>query len=456
MAYGDTICFYLGRTPSIVLNSVKTATDLLEKRGSIYSSRPRNIIGSEIYSGGMRGVGMQYGQRWRNWRSLMHAGMSIEASNTYKTLQDIESRILLREILGCKDSTEYYNSIRRYVASIVFCVSYGSRISTLEDEVIRKTQNVEQYFIRQHPTSGQFLVESWPILLYLPHSLQWFRWEPERRKTEDTKFYLELMKNVKENIYNGTAHPCTATRALDKQTDFGLNDVETAYALTSPSQAGVGTTLAAFRVFLLAMLNFPETMKKAQAEIDAIIDSNRIPGFEDQITLPYTWALLKETFRWRTIAPFGVPHSVTENDAYKGMFIPKGSTVYANIYAMTQDEEMFPEPDVFRPERFINTDDPRLVNYTISFGFGRRICPGMHIAHQSLFILITRILWAFDVLPVKDNKGHPVVPPTDQFTTGLVSEPKPFRYELVVRRSERVPLILQEAERAEDEALGWM
>ena len=51
---------------------------------------------------------------------------------------------------------------------------------------------------------------------------------------------------------------------------------------------------------------------------------------------------------------------------------------------------MFPDPEVYRPERFLNTDDPRLVNFTLQFGFGRRICPGMHIASASLFLIFTR------------------------------------------------------------------
>ena len=58
--------------------------------------------------------------------------------------------------------------------------------------------------------------------------------------------------------------------------------------------------------------------------------------------------------------------------------------------AITQDPEMFPEPDVFRPERFLDATNPKLVNFTIPFGFGRRICPGMHVASQSIYIAISR------------------------------------------------------------------
>ena len=57
---------------------------------------------------------------------------------------------------------------------------------------------------------------------------------------------------------------------------------------------------------------------------------------------------------------------------------------------MMRDQDMFPEPETFRPERFLETEDPRLIDFTLAFGFGRRHCPGMHVALQSMFIVLSR------------------------------------------------------------------
>lgn len=60
---------------------------------------------------------------------------------------------------------------------------------------------------------------------------------------------------------------------------------------------------------------------------------------------------------------------------------------------------MFLDPEIFRPERFIDTMNPRLKQLGLPFEFGRRACSGMHLALNSLFINISRILWAFEIRP---------------------------------------------------------
>lgn len=68
----------------------------------------------------------------------------------------------------------------------------------------------------------------------------------------------------------------------------------------------------------------PEVQKKAQAEIDRVVGPHRLPNFDDRPSLPYAEALYREVMRWRPVVPLSVPHAATEDDAYKGYFIPKG------------------------------------------------------------------------------------------------------------------------------------
>ncbi|EFQ31563.1 hypothetical protein CGRA01v4_01485 [Colletotrichum graminicola] len=100
----------------------------------------------------------------------------------------------------------------------------------------------------------------------------------------------------------------------------------------------------------------PEVQKKAQILIDKVIGDNRPPTFEDRPRLPYIDYIVQETLRWCPVSPLGVPHRSLEDDIYNGMFIPKGSIVYANARAMTQDERAYFDPGRFNPDRYAPAD----------------------------------------------------------------------------------------------------
>ena len=68
----------------------------------------------------------------------------------------------------------------------------------------------------------------------------------------------------------------------------------------------------------------PEIQRKAHAEIDQVVGKSRLPDFDDRPALPYIEAIYRELLRIEPPAPMGLPHRVTEDDFYKGYFIPKG------------------------------------------------------------------------------------------------------------------------------------
>ena len=80
------------------------------------------------------------------------------------------------------------------------------------------------------------------------------------------------------------------------------------------------------------MAAYPEVQRKAQAELDTVVGQGRFPEFEDRDSLPYVCAVIKECLRWQMVTPLNAPHKATEDDEYRGFFIPKGSLVIANLW----------------------------------------------------------------------------------------------------------------------------
>ncbi|KAG8709248.1 hypothetical protein FRC09_000776 [Ceratobasidium sp. 395] len=91
--------------------------------------------------------------------------------------------------------------------------------------------------------------------------------------------------------------------------------------------AGTDTTATTLLIFILAMVLFPDTQRKAQSEIDAVLGAGRLPTMKDRPQLDYVNRLIEEVLRWRPAAPIGVPHSCIQDDVYQGYCIPKGSVV---------------------------------------------------------------------------------------------------------------------------------
>jgi len=108
----------------------------------------------------------------------------------------------------------------------------------------------------------------------------------------------------------------------------------------------------------------------------------------------------------------GVPHATDKDDYYRGRYIPKGASVIPNLTALHQDTELYPHAETFEPERFKdhNLSSAASAIYPdyhqrdhFNYGFGRRLCPGINVAEQSLFIVVSRVLWTFDILA---KPGH--------------------------------------------------
>ena len=179
------------------------------------------------------------------------------------------------------------------------------------------------------------------------------------------------------------------------------------------SGAGFETTSATLMWWILAMAAFPRVQYQAQAELDAVVGRARLPTYADAPRLPYVRAIVREVLRWRPVVRLGTPHKTIEDDWYEGMFIPKGSVCRPNIWQCNRDPTVFGEDaDDFKPERHLGDNGellpgPKETNQEgyVSFGFGRRICVGKHLANDSLFILTARILWATNLRCVQDEGG---------------------------------------------------
>ncbi|CAL1699895.1 unnamed protein product [Somion occarium] len=348
--YGPIYSLNLGGQILIVLNNHKVASDLLDKRSAIYADRPRMIMTGELLCGGFFFAFNSCNDLWRRLRKAAFEGLNFRSSEVFQPVQEREA-IRLAEAL-VKNPSAWMDHINRVTASGVLSVCYSlPPVASAEDPVITLINNF-MHRIEAGSRPGEYLVELFPWMLRLPKWMAKWHRDADEAHARDTEMFMKFHLDAKRRAALGQCGPCMSGILMERNE---VSDKEAAWLAGTLFGAGSTTTAAAQHVFILAMVLYPAAMRKAQAEIDAVVGRSRLPNFSDRNKLPYVQAIIREVFRWRNIGPLGLPHYSTEDDWYEGYYIPKGSMIFFNQWAMNTDTEVYGDDfNTFRPERFLD------------------------------------------------------------------------------------------------------
>ncbi|KAF9531077.1 cytochrome P450 [Crepidotus variabilis] len=436
--WGDIVSVSVFGQTMIILNTAKVAAEMLDKKSSIYSDRPILQMGGELVGWKNTLVLLAYGERFRNYRKLFHQTIGTPlAMEKFHSIEERETRNLLRRILQRPEALAEH--VRRTAGAIILRISHGYEIAERDDPFVNiANEATEQFSLSTTP--GGFLVNLVPPLRHVPE------WVPGAGFKKTAALWATTLARmadgphefVKKQMAAGIAEPSFTSSLLEEPDLTPDREHDIKWSAASLYSGGADTTVSAIYAFFLAMVLHPGVQKKAQAELDSVVGNGRLPSFSDRDSLPYLSAVASEVLRWHAVTPTGVPHRVTEDNISEGFLIPKGAIVISNVWKMLHDPQVYSNPFVFRPERFLGPQpepDPR----EIAFGFGRRICPGRVLADVSVFISCAMSLAVFDISKMRRN-GVLVEPKADQ-TTGTISHQKPFECVISPRSPKAVELI---------------
>ncbi|KAL1937278.1 hypothetical protein VTO73DRAFT_13887 [Trametes versicolor] len=431
----DVLYFTALGTPLLVINSFEVAHELLDKKGALYSSRPRLVMIKELMRYDWNLLLMSYGKTFVAQRRIVQQEFQpTVVTRLHRPVIVREVTALLCRLLAAPNisGTTMVDHFRHLTGAIIMMTTYGHQATSAKDRFIEIAE-----IVREHATArpGLALVDIVPVLRYLP---TWFPGASFHRQAAieralSVRMRSEPYQDVKERMAVGDVVSCLATRLLAQEDlpweGTGLTRDEFVQDCCGVVySAGADTAIVAMRNFVLAMILFPEVQKSAQEELDRIIGRDRLPTFADRPQLPYISNVVKESLRWKAVSNLGVPHATLDNDEYRGGHIPKDTTVLANLYAMLHDESVYAEPDSFNPDRYLSTPgkptgepDPARA----AFGFGRRVCPGRYFADDTLFLTVASLLHLFRISNAEGATGRDAVRDV-HWSSGLVSHPSPF------------------------------
>ena len=176
------------------------------------------------------------------------------------------------------------------------------------------------------------LMDFYPILRWLPDWANSITKKAKEMFQEAMDHYmmywLKVKQNEKEEI-GIKSFSQDLTRAQEKE---NIDDKFAAFMSGMLMEAGSDTTATTLLAFLQAMALYPDSLRKAQGEVDRVIGPSRLPILDDWDNLPFIRALIKELLRWLPASTLGMPHATTEDNQYMGYLIPKGAYVFGNIW----------------------------------------------------------------------------------------------------------------------------
>ncbi|KAJ6483827.1 cytochrome P450 [Mycena vitilis] len=431
--YGDIVHASAFGDHLVILNSLKAATDLLEKRARIYSDRP-SITMLPLMGWDFNFGLMPYGEKWRQYRRLFHQHFRQDAAVAIRPIQLKKIHDSLCSLLNTPE--DFSAHMKSLAAAIIMSAIYGYDVKSTHDRFV-DLADVANKRLGEAIFPGGFAVNTFPFLRHLP---SWFPGGSFQQYAQDTVRLVDELKDapfnfVRQNMRDGVGNLSMLARLLD-QYDGSKEQEKVMKEVTAVAySAAADTTAATLDAFFMAMAMNPGVVQRAQKELDIVTGLSRLPGFEDRSDLPYFQAIYREVLRLWPAAPLGIPHASMQDDIYEGFLIPKGTTVLSNIWAMGRDESVYPNPEEFIPERFLNADGQFAEiddDHVVAFGFGRRICPGRYTADASVWVAIVSILASFDISKAKDAAGKEIEI-TPAFSDKLVSHAHPSKCSITPR-----------------------
>ncbi|EAQ87444.1 hypothetical protein CHGG_04063 [Chaetomium globosum CBS 148.51] len=396
----------LGATNIVVLNSARMVRDLFERRGAIYSDRPRPNGEDEKWKYQTHQVPAAlfhdngpWLTRWRReFNGALGSAAAVARLNPMNDAETARALVALLEAGPTTSGPDLEEIILAWVTSVPCISVVGQRPDAMAHHGfdVKAFRSRTAGYMVLHKAS---LMDRIPILRHLPGKFGMAAWRAESRVV--AKGFPEVQQRIREEVL----------------------------------QVSGGAPLKAADVPRLA----------------------------------YTEAFWHE----------GIPHAPAQDDEYDGFQIPKHTAVYANVWHIHHSPEDYASPEKFEPERFLRhpfgmrpgaAHDPTTMDAsssstaaanaraTFAFGFGRRVCPGMLLAKQSLILGLAKVLWAFEVLPAEGG-GELDMDVETGFVQGLITfHPKKLDVSLRLREGRSRQDILDhyaEAYQVEAEVMGW-
>lgn len=408
--YGPVFQVKVGTVDTVVLNTIEAVRDTLIKRQDDYAGRPY------MYTVGkfpLFTMGITFGQfspKWALQRKLAHSSIRKYASGQHLEKLVHFSMDKVTEVLKKqKEPFDPLDTLSLLAYNIICSMCFGKRFE-LDDPFFKEMVrlNMESTLLFGNGLLPDFMPFLGPVYDLLPSKaltllgnlIDTFlgfiqKTHEEHLETFDPEHITDLTYHVIQSMKEAEQ---------DEEQRSTLAQLEKGNFMAILSDmffAGTDTSRFSLQWVVCFAAGIPEVQRKLQEEVDDLLEPNENVSLSHLPKLPYSMAVVYEAMRMRPTAALAMPHrTICDTKAFE-YDIPAGYQVFPNLWALHMNPEEWDEPEIFKPERFLDeygqlTPKP---NSFLPFSTGRRTCVGEALAKTELHMLTTMLFQRFTFEP---------------------------------------------------------
>ncbi|KAF5752860.1 hypothetical protein HS088_TW01G00778 [Tripterygium wilfordii] len=395
--YGPIISLRFGSRLVVVVSSPSAVEECFTKNDIVLANRPRLLAGKHISYNYSTIISAPYGDHWRNLRRIGTLQIfSTHRVNTFASIRKDEIKRLLGKLsrsfgekvdLRSQFSNLTYNIIMIEVAGKRY---YGDEVESDEESRRFRELTAKMVSINGVSNKGDFL----PILNWIDGG----KFEKKVKGIAEImdSFLQELVDEQRSKRENSESMNTMIGHLLslqEEQPQYYTDQIIKGLVMVILF-AGSDTSATTLEWAMSNLLNHPEVLTKARAELDDQVGEDRLIEESDLSKLPYLQNIVSETLRLNPATPLLVPHYSSTDCSIGGYNVPRDTIVLINAWAIQRDPKLWNDPLSFKPERYESGESE---SYKfLPFGLGRRACPGAIMAQRVVGLTLGTLIQCFE------------------------------------------------------------
>ncbi|KAK5640624.1 hypothetical protein RI129_011435 [Pyrocoelia pectoralis] len=396
----------------------------------IYNARPNNFFGKLRTIGSGPGITCAEGKLWLEQKRFIVR--HLHDIGLGKEIMEEKIRDEIEEIAYAIDEQNGEIEIGRHVQlaviNLIWFLVAGTRIKKDDVQFVRLLELLEQRSKAFDMAGGK--LSHFPWLRFIAPQAVGYNLI-KGLNVELKEFLMESIEDHQRSWVEGNESDLMYSFITQMKSEEGLSSNFTKDQLLMVCLdlfvAGAHSTSSTLDYAFLMMLLHDDIQMKVQAVLDSNFPKDHKFTYPDWRKIPYIQAVLLEVQRYCSVIPIA-SRRVYKDVVLEGYKIPKDTTVLLNLQSVLMDKSIWGDPEVFRPDRFLDDDRVTTHDEFVPFSTGRRRCLGEPFARTCLFIFFVEILRKYSIVPVK-NKPLPTATPSP----GIISLPQRYTAQFMRR-----------------------